>query len=76
MPNDFCDNFHPNKPLLPNPCDPFVKVSINNVEVFRTQMKKNWNSAIFNEIYNAGEISKTANIRLAVWDDDSHVFFF
>lgn len=57
--------------FLSNKCDQYVRVLVDDQEIFRTSMKEDTNYAVYNERFQMGIILKTAKITMQIWDDDT-----
>lgn len=59
---DRCDIF--------DPCDPYIKLFIDNVEVYRTRIIYDQKYVHFGDTYSSQKISKKAKITIEMWDWD------
>lgn len=59
----FCDDF--------GPCDPYIKVLIDDIEVFRTETKTAQRHPVFKETYYSPRMRKNAKITIEMWDNDN-----
>lgn len=54
-----------------SPCDPFVRIFINDQKVYETRMVKDNPFAVFMETYTSDKIYPNDSVRMEVWDEDS-----
>lgn len=54
-------------------CDPYIKILVDDQEVFRTKTQWHQNLVNFDETYISPRMKKDSNIVIEMWDDDSTV---
>lgn len=54
-------------------CDPYIKILIDDREVFRTKTQWHKNIVNFDETYISPRMGKNSTIAIEMWDDDSTV---
>lgn len=60
-------------PLQAANCDPYIKILIDDQEVFRTKTHWHQNVVNFDETFVSARMRKNASIAIEMWDDDSTV---
>lgn len=53
------------------PCDPYIKLFINDIEVYRTRIIYDQEYVYFDETYSSEKISKKSKITIEMWDWDA-----
>ena len=54
-----------------SPCDPYIKLFIDAVEVYKTKTIYDQKYVYFGETYSSGKISKKSKITIEMWDWDA-----
>ena len=57
--------------FVPNKCDPYVRILIQDQEVFRTTTKEEDNQPKFHERFQTEKIFKKSKIEIQIMDDDT-----
>lgn len=57
-----------------NPCDPYIKLIINEKEAHQTRSRTDTCCFDANEYYVSEKIANSSTIKIEVWDDDSGPF--
>lgn len=57
-----------------NPCDPYIKLIINEKEAHKTRSRTDTCCFDANEYFVSERIAKSSTIQIEVWDDDSGFF--